>query len=115
MSGSNFDSEIKDAMTPKSNAKGGSTKARGGNAPPPSQMKQHNSDAIAKPPPSPHQFQQPQSQAQGQAGLQQASDQFAAHMAPHAAAAPAQDGLSQAHSQIVSALAQRDMQHRKIM
>lgn len=107
MPGSNFDGEIKDAMSP--NSKAMPKKNAGAGKPSPNPVgKTTSANATAKAPPAPHQFHPPQQQAQGQAGLQQASDQFNAHMAP-GPSQPASSGLAQAHSQIINALAQRDM------
>jgi hypothetical protein len=108
MSGSNYDGEIKDAMSPKSEAKRPNA---GAGKPSPNvagKMKQ-SANATAKPPAAPHAFKPPQPQAQGQAGMQQATDQLPTHMLQGGPTMPQQSGLAQAHSQIVSALAQRDM------
>jgi hypothetical protein len=108
MSGSNFDGEIKDAMKPTSQAM---KKPNAGGGKPtgnPVGMKQ-SSNAVAKTPPAPHQFKPPQPQAQGQAGIQQATDQMPGHMMQGGPSLPQSSGLAQAHAQIVNALAQKDM------
>jgi hypothetical protein len=129
MSGSNFTHEIQQAMKPT--LKEGSKKEERGESkslerkelasgidkpnagkgkPTPNPHPGMKSDnATASAPPSPHQFKSPQPQAQGQQGLTQAVDQFSAHMMPHGPSMPQSSGLQQAHSQIVNALAQRDM------
>lgn len=108
MSGSNFDGEIKDAMSP--NSKMMPKKNAGAGKPSPNIGMKQSSNSTAKPPPSPQQYKPPQKQANGQQGLMQATDEpFNANMQQGGPSLPQQSGLHQAHAQIVSALAQKDM------
>jgi hypothetical protein len=109
MSGSNFDGEIKDAMKPTSGAKKKTNAGAGKPSPNAAGKMTSSSNSTAKPPPQGMQYKAPQQQAQGQAGLQQATDQMPTHMLQGGPTLPAQSGLQQAHASIVSALAQRDM------
>lgn len=104
MPAGNYDNEIKDAMQP--NSKAMPKKNAGAGKPSPNLHMKQSSNATAKAPPAPHHFAPPQQQPPG---LQQQTDQFAAHMAPSGPSLPQSSGLQQAHASIVSALANRDM------
>lgn len=110
MSGSNFDGEIKDAMSPNSKAMPGKNKGGGKPSPNVAGKMNQSSGATAKPPGPPMQYKPPQPQANGQQGLTQATDEpFQGSIMPNGPTQPHSSGLQQAHNSIVQALAQRDM------
>lgn len=110
MSGSNFDGEIKDAMSTHSKAMPGKNKGAGKPSPNAAGKMNQSGAATAKPPGPPVQYKAPQAQASGQQGLSQATDEpFMGHMAQQGPSQPQSSGLQQAHNSIVQALAQRDM------